>query len=318
MFAHQVIDDLLTIASLRDGQEAEGELPPNAARGLIKSIRNCQHFHLGERTDIHDIMLKRHSCGKGSNCNCQPIFQLDNAKDVRLPFQDCWFDFTSGSRNIKKHVNEGYILSTKRAMLIREIDKHLLRINFFVFQNELKHWRMEALTAFVAIDGKVKEVFNDWEGHDIIVQHNQSKDDSNVLIALLSDKASLSESVVNDVIMSLYTLNMGLLLLGCKNIEAQKIQASIPLNKKRIKYNKQPIFTYHTLVLKPVGKKQESIPRHLWHNRIHLARGHFKTYTAEKPLFGHITGRFWWQPHIRGRNREGVVMKDYEVQTCLI
>lgn len=106
----------------------------------------------------------------------------------------------------------------------------------------------------------------------------------------------------------------GITLLSCKNVSIEQHNPPAKLNKARQKRGKQPLFTYHTLVLKPVGKKQESIPKHLWNNRIHLQRGHFKTYTQESPLFGSITGRFWWQPHVRGQNREGVVMKDYKVE----
>jgi hypothetical protein len=60
-------------------------------------------------------------------------------------------------------------------------------------------------------------------------------------------------------------------------------------------------------------RRRDLFAHHLWHNRIHFQLGHFKTYTAEKPLFGHITGRFWWQPHVRGKNKDGIVMKDYVV-----
>jgi hypothetical protein len=112
----------------------------------------------------------------------------------------------------------------------------------------------------------------------------------------------------------LSTLNIGLMLLNCHNIETEKILPSIQLNAKRIKNNKMPLFSYHTLIIKPIGKRQESIPKHLWENRIHLRRGHFKTYSSEKPLFGTIYGRFWWQPHVAGRNKMGIVLKDYEIR----
>lgn len=49
---------------------------------------------------------------------------------------------------------------------------------------------------------------------------------------------------------------------------------------------------------------------------LHIARGHFATYTAEKPLFGKYAGRFWVPQHIRGRSSEGVVVKDYQVKAA--
>lgn len=48
---------------------------------------------------------------------------------------------------------------------------------------------------------------------------------------------------------------------------------------------------------------------------LHLVRGHFATYTADKPLFGRPdgVGRFFHPPHIRGDGSAGVVAKDYTI-----
>jgi hypothetical protein len=46
---------------------------------------------------------------------------------------------------------------------------------------------------------------------------------------------------------------------------------------------------------------------------LHIARGHFKTYSAERPLFGSIPGTFWWAPTVRGDAKAGAVLKDYAV-----
>jgi hypothetical protein len=42
----------------------------------------------------------------------------------------------------------------------------------------------------------------------------------------------------------------------------------------------------------------------------HLVMGHFKCYD-EKPLFGRITGTFFWPAHFRGDEKNGKVVKDY-------
>jgi hypothetical protein len=105
-----------------------------------------------------------------------------------------------------------------------------------------------------------------------------------------------------------------LVLLNCKNVGTEKVEIDMALNKKRKKLGRVPLFSYYTLVLKPVGKRQKSIPKHLWENRIHFQRGHFKVFTEEHPLFGKHVGCFWWQPHIRGRNTNGIIMKDYKIE----
>lgn len=43
---------------------------------------------------------------------------------------------------------------------------------------------------------------------------------------------------------------------------------------------------------------------------LHLVMGHFKCYD-EKPLFGRITGTFFWHAHTRGDKANGQIVKDY-------
>jgi len=47
----------------------------------------------------------------------------------------------------------------------------------------------------------------------------------------------------------------------------------------------------------------------------HRCRGHFATYTSERPLFGRHTGTFWIPTHVRGNMLAGVVEKDYRTLT---
>ena len=106
-----------------------------------------------------------------------------------------------------------------------------------------------------------------------------------------------------------------LTLLHCKNVTTKTIPAPEKLNKKRRKFNKQPIFSYKILIIKPGENKKIEYPENPTqnHQRIHLARGHFKSYTEKNPLFGQHTGMWWWQPHVRGQNREGKIVKDYKI-----
>jgi len=34
----------------------------------------------------------------------------------------------------------------------------------------------------------------------------------------------------------------------------------------------------------------------------------------KKPLLGKYVGLWWWQPCVRGRNKKGVIYKDYELK----
>lgn len=46
---------------------------------------------------------------------------------------------------------------------------------------------------------------------------------------------------------------------------------------------------------------------------LHLVRGHFKTYTAEAPLFGKRVGSYWWGWQQRGKAEAGTIDHVYEV-----
>lgn len=43
----------------------------------------------------------------------------------------------------------------------------------------------------------------------------------------------------------------------------------------------------------------------------HRCRGHFATYTSERPLFGRQVGTFWVPAHVRGTRNVGTIEKDY-------
>ncbi|MGI9255064.1 MAG: hypothetical protein ACR2J8_15075, partial [Thermomicrobiales bacterium] len=76
---------------------------------------------------------------------------------------------------------------------------------------------------------------------------------------------------------------------------------------------------YKTLVIKPMGRKQTTAEQEANDSadprRMHVARGHFKTYTTEKPLFGKYTGTYWWDAHVRGDIAAGRVRKTYTVKS---
>lgn len=101
-----------------------------------------------------------------------------------------------------------------------------------------------------------------------------------------------------------------LTILSCKNIRTQMV---VPKRRKGKKSNKQ-LSSYHILQISPTTRSAGGESKPLgWSNRVHLCRGHIKTYTAEKPLFGKIVGNIWCPPHARGNKKLGVIHKDYQV-----
>jgi hypothetical protein len=107
------------------------------------------------------------------------------------------------------------------------------------------------------------------------------------------------------------------MLLNCKNVVSEDNPPPAKLNRKRNKNGKQELFIYKTLKLVLPSESKESgeyLPSGI-KVKIHLCRGHFKTYTKDSPLFGRYTGLYWWQPHVRGDKKKGMVVKDYEIKT---
>jgi hypothetical protein len=106
-------------------------------------------------------------------------------------------------------------------------------------------------------------------------------------------------------------------LIHCINVRRVKHIPLYPLVKKRLKRGKPPLVTYYTLEVKPSPISESKGNQGLWENRVHLCRGHYKRYTAEKPLLGRHVGMWWWQPMVRGKKKKGIVIKDYLVKANL-
>lgn len=74
---------------------------------------------------------------------------------------------------------------------------------------------------------------------------------------------------------------------------------------------------FKTLVIEPmkqVLRTEGGIEQHGLKKALHICRGHFATYTEDKPLFGKYTGTFWRPAHVRGSADVGTVYKDYKVK----
>lgn len=108
-----------------------------------------------------------------------------------------------------------------------------------------------------------------------------------------------------------------LFFINCKNTKIENDLAR-PKNvyaPKESKKNKGPIYKVlkidgMTKVLNTEGDAQHNGPA----KAFHICRGHFATYTEEKPLFGKVVGTFWVPAHTKGSKKFGEVIKDYELK----
>jgi hypothetical protein len=126
------------------------------------------------------------------------------------------------------------------------------------------------------------------------------------------------EALASELFGYLKPLFLALCFLHCKNVK-QVVHTPPPkLVKARAKRGRAPLCTYRVLDIQPMrkvlvreggGESGEAGRR-----AFHIVRGHFKSYTAEKPLLGHSVGTWWWPMHVAGSKRQGVVVKDYTVE----
>lgn len=112
------------------------------------------------------------------------------------------------------------------------------------------------------------------------------------------------------------TALLAISFMNCKNVNTASVEPNRDHNRERKKVGLKPFLRYHTINIDPmkrVLKTEGNIEANGLQRALHICRGHFATYTEEKPLFGHSVGRFWIPAHIRGTPDKGIVVSDYRV-----
>jgi hypothetical protein len=112
----------------------------------------------------------------------------------------------------------------------------------------------------------------------------------------------------------------GMCLLNCKNIVEQPVE-SPPLNRAaRRRGENLPRYRYHVLKVRPFGsrKQRDLVSDNGQLTPLHWVKGHFKSYSLERPLLGRFSGRFWFQPHLAGRDTRRIVAKSYKADMAVI
>lgn len=306
MFAHQVIEDL---KKQENGIFKDYSYWIKFSRNLIEKA-HC--FHAGEAFDIH---------GPVKSMDGNGFLFTQHGNFIKLPYDIMWLDAktTKGEQSgeAKALVSREGILAAK---IVPGSDRFIACFILSFFEVK-KLWTLIPMLYFISI-GKCftpedRKELQDCTGMDF----GELNETSNMKVVFLSKQYQpISDEQFKieheSCAINLQMLNDFLLLLNCKNITAEINSPDLALNKARRKRGKQELFSYKTLKISLPSDKtnlHENNQQAEEHNRIHFCRGHFKEYTADKPLFGKITGLWWWQPHVRGQNKDGIVMKDYEV-----
>lgn len=301
MFAHQVIEDLRN--SLK-----EFNFPKDYADAIMSysgAIKNSHCFHLGNADDALAIINNR-------NKN-YGIF-VDNAEYIKLPYDFCWFDAIK--TNNSDYSKMGVLLFNHPLII------EVIGVSLYAFFKKYNSWTLLPMCYFFKV-GKsffpeeLKKLLPNASSYDI---KSSDGEIHNVCAQILDKNYPVNDyEPMNNICRRFLTIvENSILLLNCKNVITKDNYPDVKLNNSRKKRNKQPLFSYKTLHLNiPINIKKENnklsniISQD--HNRIHFCRGHFKSYTNDAPLFGKIVGLWWWQSHVRGQNKDGIVMKDYKI-----
>lgn len=295
MYAHQVIDYL----NKRLPKEEDDWLIETMI-DWIRKINNAQKFHLGNMYDILRPFKNNYN---------NPLTFKDNY--MKMPYGLCWFDW---------FINPPRSDVSKMGILTQEIsaganggNEGFILSGLFFYLAHLNTWDVAERGFLINLQAETKEenFGTDFENYHISPVPYSKRDEDLIVRQFLNKEGR--RLPFGEEPLSMF--KSAILLLNCKNIVTEDHHPSEKLNKKRRKLSRQKLFTYKTLKVVLPSRFQlpgDSAKTNI-HNRIHLCRGHFKEYTVDKPLFGKHVGLYWWQPHVRGQNKDGIVVKDYEV-----
>lgn len=292
MFAHQVIDTYH-----QHKQQYDDDCPFGHYAYAAYAIQRAQHFHFGVSDDIIKL------------CKVAGKRVFEDYQYMKLPFKVVWFDCYCVADIESKIIRHGQDVADKFGVLITvrgDNSWHIIPFSHLKYTDTWQSFPIAMTTKKAGTQDMVGSVEAEWIIGPHIVEKYKSDGGIDVL------------RVIQNNIISF--INSAVLLLNCKNISLELIKAPNKLNKKRKRNGKQELFDYHVLNVITPGQKQEYREKaeSLSHVRVHLCRGHFKEYTPDHPLFGKLTGLYWWQPYVRGQNKDGIVMKDYKVSPQMV
>jgi hypothetical protein len=250
-------------------------------------LKNSQNFYLGDAEDLKTI-------GKSlSKDGSLTLFQGELGENIGLPFELTTF-----------WVKQSF--DGEKSCILAQRKDESLHVRYFFSKEEKggKSWFLWPISDVVLDDGNV---YPKYLGDAKEFQNIALRTSSRFRVSIANAHKEQSEK------RWLPFLNLALMVLNCKNITYETVQ---PRKKKR-KKGKRELFSYYVLNIAPTSNKRQVRSGATGtgdKKRVHLCRGHFKTFTEDAPLFGRYTGRFWWQPQVRGQDKSGIVHKDYNVE----
>ena len=125
--------------------------------------------------------------------------------------------------------------------------------------------------------------------------------------------AGQPELVMHEIRAAFNPIAMAIGLMNCRNIESED-RVTKPVTKRKHRKRITTPGTEYKVIRLP-GAPSNRVDGKVeisGSTRYHTVRGHFKTYTEEKPLYGKLTGTWWWAPSVRGKKENGEIISTYK------
>jgi hypothetical protein len=178
-------------------------------------------------------------------------------------------------------------------------------------------WAMHAEAFIEGERGQIQGPFYSWDflvgGQGQVVTHRGP--------ALMMSSAEMARRFdglpVGDANGIAFAPLLAISFLHCKNVRVTDQQPDRAASRDYQWRNRRPLVTYKTLEIDPmreVLRREGGSEHHGLQKALHICRGHFATYSPDRPLFGRVSGTFWKPMHVRGSEKAGVVVKDYDVK----
>lgn len=288
MYAHTAIKNLIEYGTITE-----------VGDDILSLIKESTKYHFGSMaSNIYSIMLPIvEKYEKETGHKFKPF--ESQMEGVVSPFDTVWFEWTVEDRPLlPKYAS--LILKSESPTNPKE---DLLTIYSFIFQGDNKKWRFVPILS--KVDMAIKEAATYWMHTDEYTKRIPQRDQDEL-------------KKINKYCLS--CISLCLRFLNCRNVEVIKRIPDEKLQKKRKKYGKQPMFTYHILEIKDMRKKNiypdDHTPTKMGKLRHHQMPARVAYYTADKPLFGNpkLTGWYAFKSHWRGDPNKGTIIRDYETE----
>lgn len=233
---------------------------------------------------------------------------------LNLPWDICWFEYQFPSQTMQ----DGKILKNRNPNkdvcgVLAIYDKHTNKNTYQVFATLgseetfcLGEWtEPRGIRFFGGASINISKI----DSYKILIGPFLKKQ---VLNGVLSEELA-AEGVTSEINNVQYATTF----CHCRNVDYYEQACPPKLQKARIKKGRIPQETYKILDIGELKTQAKTSAKETNESELsralHICRGHFKTYTDENPLFGNITGTYWWPMHKRGDAKNGTAKKDYKI-----